>query len=385
MFRLRNILVPMLVASFLAGCSFHRRKYENPIKNDSEQPDKILFDKAVKDIEKGRYQIARLTLNTLMNTYDSSEYMAKAKLAIADSWMREGGSTSFAQAEAEYKDFILFYPGMEESAEAQEKICMLHYRQMEKPDRDPVQAIRAEDECKNLLLQFPNSKFAPRTAQLLRNIQEARADGEYRVGEYYFKKGSLPAAANRLENTVNTYPLYSGADNALWMAGSSYSRLGPRFRPQAVESYQRILRDYPLSEYAADARKQLQTMEAEIPEANPEAEARMKYELENYDKPGKVSNALSMFRRGPDMSGAAKQGTPQMDGLRPSIPVSVPTPEEIAKVQQAIQDRANGATTGSNDVGAEVINGASALDTQPDSRLRNQQQQQQQQQGTQTK
>ena len=51
----------------------------------------MLFDKAINDIEKGRYEVARLTLNTLINTYDSSEYLAKAKLAIADSWMRQSG------------------------------------------------------------------------------------------------------------------------------------------------------------------------------------------------------------------------------------------------------------------------------------------------------
>ena len=45
-----------------------------------------------------------------MNTYDTSEYLAKAKLAIADSWYQEGGAHGLAQAEAEYKDFILFYP-----------------------------------------------------------------------------------------------------------------------------------------------------------------------------------------------------------------------------------------------------------------------------------
>ena len=51
---------------------------------DTQQPDKILYDKAVKDIEHGRYETARLTLNTLINTYDSSEFLAKAKLEIAD-------------------------------------------------------------------------------------------------------------------------------------------------------------------------------------------------------------------------------------------------------------------------------------------------------------
>src|ERR687886_1701570 len=121
-------VVLALVAMLATSCGFRRKKYENPISKDTQQPDKVLFDKAVKDIERGRYEVARLTLNTLINTYDTSEYLAKAKLAIADSWFREGGSHGLAQAEAEYKDFILFYPTMEEAAESQYKICTIHYK-----------------------------------------------------------------------------------------------------------------------------------------------------------------------------------------------------------------------------------------------------------------
>src|SRR5262249_5556418 len=113
-------------ATLLSSCG--HKKYENPITKDTQQPDKELVDKAVKDIEHGRYEGARLTLNTMMNTYDTSEYLAKAKLAIADSWYREGGAHGLAQAEAEYKDFILFYPQMEEAAESQWKVCQIHYR-----------------------------------------------------------------------------------------------------------------------------------------------------------------------------------------------------------------------------------------------------------------
>ena len=48
---------------------------------------------------------------------------------------------------------------------------------MDKADRDPNQALRAEDECRQLIVQFHNSKFVDETQQLLRNIQEALADG----------------------------------------------------------------------------------------------------------------------------------------------------------------------------------------------------------------
>src|SRR5579863_4655059 len=194
--KLTVVLIALLATS---ACGFKRKKYENPITKDTQQPDKLLYDKSVHDIEKGRFERARLTLNTLINTYDTSEYLAKAKLAIADSWFREGGAHGFAQAEAEYKDFILFYPTMEEAAEAQQKICKMQFQQMEKSDRDSVHALRAEDECRTLLVQFPNSKFAPDVQQMLRSIQEVLANKEFMVGVFYHKKGSMAAAANRLQ------------------------------------------------------------------------------------------------------------------------------------------------------------------------------------------
>src|ERR1700753_1725653 len=95
---IRSIAALLALAVLLSSCGLKRRKYANPITKDTQQPDKVLFDKAVEDIEHSRYERARLTLQTLMNTYDTSEYLAKAKLAMADSWKKEGGAHGMAQA-----------------------------------------------------------------------------------------------------------------------------------------------------------------------------------------------------------------------------------------------------------------------------------------------
>jgi outer membrane protein assembly factor BamD len=345
------ILLPALLVS---SCGFRRVKYENPITKDTQQPDKVLYDKAIRDIEKNRFEVARITLNTLINTYDTSEYLAKAKLAIADSWYREGGTNGLAQAEAEYKDFILFYPTLEESAESQEKICMIHFKQMEKPDRDQTHALRAEQECRQLLVQFPNSKFAPMAEQRLREVQEVLAEADMRVGAFYHTKGSHPAAANRLNAMVDQYPLYSGADEALWMQADSYGKMGDRFRQKMIDAYARIVRDYPLSKYAGDARKKLTALEAEVPEADPVAVARMKYEQENRTRPGMLSRSLGFMKRGPDTYTAARSGTPTMTPPKPSIPASVPEPAAASGF--------------SGDVTASTVSDPTALDTQPDAR-----------------
>jgi outer membrane protein assembly factor BamD len=314
-------VVPVLMLT--SGC---RHKYENPITKDTQQPDKVLFDTSIDDIEHGRYERARLTLQTMMNTYDTSEYLAKAKLAVADSWKREGGAHGMAQAEAEYKDFILFYPNMEEAAEAQYKICSMQYQQMDKSDRDPVHARMAEAECKDVLQKWPNSKFAPDATKMLLEVQEVLADAEMKVGQFYAKKGGNGyfSSANRLNAMVDQYPLYSQADEALWLAADDYNQMGDKYENKQAEMYTRIVRDYPLSVHAADAAAQLKAMNRPVPEGDPVAEARMKFEMQNRAKRGLLGRAWGPFSSRPDTLAAAKSGTPQMEGFRPITPLNVP-------------------------------------------------------------
>ena len=114
------LILAMMVAGF-AGCA--RKKVQNPLANlDSKQPDKVLFDRAQNFMKKNRWDQARLLFQTLINTYPDSEFIARAKLGVADSWYAEGGSTALLQAENEYRDFETFFPNMvNEASEAQMK------------------------------------------------------------------------------------------------------------------------------------------------------------------------------------------------------------------------------------------------------------------------
>jgi outer membrane protein assembly factor BamD len=367
---LRNVIraaaVVAVMCVLVLGPGCRKKKYENPITKDTQQPDKVLFDRAVDDIEHSRYEQARLTLQTLMNTYDTSEFLAKAKLAVADSWYREGGSHGLAQAEAEYKDFILFYPQLEEAAEAQEKVCKMQFQQMDKSDRDPLHARRAEDECRQLLVQFPNSKFAPEAQQYLRTAQEVLADAEFRVGSFYFhSKGSFPAATSRLTALTDQFPLYSRADDALMLEADAYHRMGERFEDNVASAYSKIVRDYPLSPHVADATGQLKAMNRPVPEADPVAYAREKYELENRRKRGLVSKVLMPFSSAPDVLNAARSGSPNMETLKPNMPVSIPA---AAKGGEPTGGTGVSTGGGGNDVSVSTVSDSKLIDTAPDAR-----------------
>jgi len=190
--------------------------------------------------------------------------------------------------------------------------------------------------------------------QRLRDIQEVLGESEMMVGDFYHHKGSWAAAANRLTGLSDQYPLYSRTDEALWEEGDAYGHMGARFRPKAGDAYTRLVRDYPLSSYADQAKKKVRDMELPVPDPDPAAVAHMKYEAENRTKPGMFSRSTAFLRPSPDVSPAAKSGSPQMSNPKQQIPVSVPAPA------------AEGG--GVNDVTVSPVTGTSALDTQPDAR-----------------
>jgi outer membrane protein assembly factor BamD len=344
------------------------KKATNPIANvDSKQPDKVLFDRAEDAIKHGKYDVARLSLQTLINTYPDSEYIARAKLAIGDSWYAEGGAAAMAQAESEYKDFITFFPNMPEAAEAQMKIANIHYKEMEKADRDPTHARRAEEEYRQMILQFPDSPLVPEAKQRLLEVQEVLAQREYIIGHFYYMRDAYPAAIARLKSVADTYPLYSGADDALFELGSAYEKeievirrshlpeaakgkLIKQYTDGATAAYDRILTRYPLEERAGDARKRLEAMKQPVPKATPQEVAQDKAEIASRGSLGHIGKVMENFHRGPDVSEAAKVGEPTLVD-----PQQASAPDIVRSANASVSDVLAGAGIG-NHVSVERIN-----------------------------
>jgi outer membrane protein assembly factor BamD len=332
--RLLRLCVISLLAIALAGC--HNKKVVNPLADvGSKQPDKVLFDRAMDQMKHNHMDQARIILQTLINTYPDSEYIARAKLAVGDSWYAEGGSAALAQAENEYKDFATFFPNMPEAAEAQLKIANIHYRQMEKPDRDFTHALRAEEEYRNLLQQYPDSKLVPEAKAKLREVQEVLAEREFRIGRFYYLRESFPAAIARLQSLADEYPLYSGADETLYLLGSAYERQVDMLRASKLEetskgrmikesndkaaaAYSRILTRYPVTDRAGDARKRLEALHRPVPTATPEAIALNKKEEESRQQSGRIHRMMLNMHRNPDTSLAARVGEPTIVDSKPT-------------------------------------------------------------------
>ena len=328
----------------------------NPLANvNSKQPDKELFDKAMIALKKGRFDVARLDLQTMLNTYPDSEYRMRAKLAVGDSWFKEGGTAALTQAESEYKDFITFFPNAPEAAEAQMKVGDIYYQQMEKPDRDYNNAQDAEKEYRNMINMFPDSPLIPRAKQKLRDVQEVLAERETQIGLYYETRDNFSAAIARLKTVSDTYPLYSKSDQALLAIGDAYAgeartvqmapnlngavkeRLHSMYEDKAAAAYARVITRYPMAPRVEDARDRLVAMNRPVPEPTDAAIAENDAELKSMQPIRFTNRAMDIIKRGPTVVEAAHVGEPTVEDPKRTLAPDI-TKENIALFNAAVND-----------------------------------------------
>jgi outer membrane protein assembly factor BamD len=369
--RVSSFVVLALLLAFSVGCT--NKKSVNPLANvGSKQPDKVLFDRAMDAMKHNRFDVARMTLQTLINTYPDSEFIARAKLAVADSWYAEGGTTALQQAELQYKDFRTFFPNMPEAAEAQLKVANIHYEQMEKPDRDYTHAMRAEEEYRTLIQDYPDSKMVPRAKQRLREVQEVLAEREFDVGRFYYLRMSYPAAIARLKTLVERYPLYSGADEALYMIGQSWegeinvirkkpnlneaskAKLIEEATKNAAEAYARIITRYPAMDRALDAKARLEALHQTVPRPTRAALENNKKEVASRREEGVMSTMLGNFEKHPDVAKASHYGEP-----------TLVDPEPVTATSVVRQMAGSLGTGGNNKVTVETTNAQPAPNQEP--------------------
>jgi outer membrane protein assembly factor BamD len=331
--------VAVLGGVFLPGCLFHRHRSADlaTAVNPGDQPDKILYEKATNEIAHGRYDVGRLTLQTLINTYPDSEYLAKAKLAIADSYYNEGGISGLTQSEAEYKDFITFFPTAPEAPEAQYRVGMAHFRLMAKADRDQTEARLAEAELKEFLLKYPESPLTVRVKARLREAQEVLGQGEFETATFYQMRGAYRAARGRFREIIEKYPNFSRGDEALYGMGQTLEYL--KTPKEAIPYYSRLVRDFPLSSRMEQAKGRLVAMGQPVPKPTKATLARAQADaarLRSKSLLGKLTTAMastpdtSATLRGPVQIGGPPASGVEVAKRAPTAP-SLPSASIIAQ------------------------------------------------------
>ena len=285
----------------------------------------------------GHFDVARLDLETLLNTYPDSQYQMRAKLAVADCWYKEGGTAALTQAEQEYGDFITFFPNAPEAAEAQMRIGDIYFKQLDVPDRDYSKANHAEDAYRTMLKQYPDApkQISAEAKQKLREVQELLASREAELAAFYATRANWPAAIARYKTVIDTYPQYSHMDDVLIGLGDAYGaesllvrqqklpeaarvKLLEGFDAQAAAAYRQVVLEHAAAPHVEDAKERLAAMDLPIPTPTREqvaASEALEGSRAQYDLRRRLE--LLVLRK-PDTVTAAQMGDPPLDDAAPT-------------------------------------------------------------------
>lgn len=232
--------------------------------------DRVLFEEAAKEVRKNNYDTGRLLFSTIINAYPDSPFLPLAKLAIADSFFLEGTTSALIQAAQAYQDWLTFFPTDPLADDASLKVAEAEMRQMGLSDRDISHAKKAELRLKVLLQQYPKSPLRDTVEARLREVQENLAMHNLQVARFYQDvkystgKGGLKGAQSRLKEISDKYPCFSYNDEVYYRLGTTYQ--AEEEPDEAARYYQKLVQEFPDSEYNDKAREQLNIIGAPIPE-----------------------------------------------------------------------------------------------------------------------
>ncbi|MGD9628209.1 MAG: outer membrane protein assembly factor BamD [Pyrinomonadaceae bacterium] len=249
-------------------------EYDELIGSVSPGRDRELFIVATREVRKKRFDVGRLLFQTIITTYPDSPYLPMAKLAVADSFFLEGSTSGLIQAIAAYQDWLTFFPTHPLADRVVLKIGESEMRQIGLPDRDATRAKRAEVRLKALIQQYPNSILKKEAEERLAQVQNNLGLHNLYIANYYYTlsvsqgKSGLKGAQSRYLEILEKYPNFGYMDEALYKLAVTY--MTEEETDQAARYFQRIIRDYPNSEYVAKSKEQLELIGASIPEPDPE-------------------------------------------------------------------------------------------------------------------
>ena len=249
-------------------------EYDELIGNVAPGRDRELFIVATREVRKKNFDVGRLLFQTIITTYPDSPYLPMAKLAVGDSFYLEGTTSALIQAVAEYQNWLTFFPTHPLSDRVLLKIAEAEMRQIGLPDRDSTHAKRAETKLRALLQNYQSSILKAEAEKRLSEVQDNLGLHNLYIANYYYtlsvdqKKGGLKGAQSRYQEVIDKYPNFKFMDEVLYKLAVTY--LLEEETDQAARYLQKIVSDYPNSDYVDKAKEQLGLIGATIPPVNPE-------------------------------------------------------------------------------------------------------------------
>ncbi|MCU1228142.1 MAG: bamD [Acidobacteria bacterium] len=262
--KLTRILIVLAMALALAGCRHGNstsRAIRPPVDPEIVKLTKEqIFERGEQQFAHKRFQKARGYYTYIYENFPNDALARKGLLRIADTFYAQGDDVSLVEAQYKYRDFLNRYPGSENADYAMLQIANVSYKQMQKPDRDQQRTHEALEKFTDMIKTHPRSPLRPEAEKKMQEVLDRLAQHEQIVAHYYMKRKTWDAAVARLNTIVEQYPNFTGRDAVFFELATSLDALGRK--GEARLYYERVVSEFPKSDYAGKAKHRLETRKA---------------------------------------------------------------------------------------------------------------------------
>lgn len=215
-----------------------------------------LYAEAKDEMAAGSYEKAIQYFEKLESRYPFGTYAQQAQMETAYSYYKQGDQ---AQALAAVERFIKLHPNHDNLdymyylrglITFNDQLGLLNFiGNQDITERDPKASRDSFDAFKQLVTQFPDSKYTPDALTRMTYLVNALAQYDVHVARYYFRRGAYLAAANRAKTAITEYPDAPAIEEALFIMVKSYDAMG---MTELRDDAQRVFtKTFPNSEIAS--------------------------------------------------------------------------------------------------------------------------------------
>lgn len=225
-FRHAALWTLLALALQLAGCS--STKKDEPANTTAER----LYKDARDDMESGSYERAIKSLERVEGLAAGSLLAQQALLDMAYlNWKSGERTTALSTVDRFIKlnpsspayDYALYLRGV---INFNENLGLLgNLARQDISERDQAASREAFQSFKQLVDQFPNSRYAPDARLRMNHIVNSLASYEVHVARYYLRRGAYLAAANRAQQAISEFQQSPSVEEALYILVQSYDKL----------------------------------------------------------------------------------------------------------------------------------------------------------------
>jgi outer membrane protein assembly factor BamD len=226
----------------------------------SSNSDRVIWEAAQKALQGSQWESTRQLCKRIIDGFPQSEFGPEARLALAESYLKEGGTANNILAVAKYREFLTLYPSHPKSDYAQFQAAEAYFRQRNSPDRDQTSTQKALEEYQRLLDIYPSSAYVEPARSRIRECRQSLAQSEFMAGYFYQRtRQAWRAAILRYEVILADYPDYDRTEEVLFRLAECLGAAGRA--PEALPYLNRLITDYPQSAFTQPAQRLMELLQ----------------------------------------------------------------------------------------------------------------------------